>query len=175
MLSRRLIAAPVVAFVATVLVAAVIDTGQRTRAEAVGGPVRAITDPDVRAELSRIDDAMRAEARCVGRVECDESRAGSRVRSAASDIERWPVDSRFQGARQALANQLDARAAVLDQRAMAARDGRTSPAEAKRLDALTDAWRSARRATADAQLASGLIDRAEHRQVLADLIRGDGS
>lgn len=172
MLSRRLIAAPVVAFVATALVAAVIDTGQRTRGEPVVGPAHAAVDPAIDAENARIDAVMRSEVRCVGRVDCDASRSSARVRAAASEIERWPVDARFQGARQALAAQLLARSLVLQQQSMAAIDGRTSPAEATRLESLVESWRSARRSTADAQLRAGLIDRDDHRDVVADIIRG---
>lgn len=159
---RRLILAPIAAFVATAVVAAVIDTGQRTRAEAIQVAATSAVDRQAAAELRRVDELRRSERSCVGAADCAPARAGARVREAVVAIGAWPSEPRFSALRLRLARELTARSYLLDQLAMIEVDGRTSPAERARTDQLREHWIRESHAVLDAELAAGLIDRAEH-------------
>lgn len=167
---RRILIAPLVALVLVALVAAVIDAGQRTRMERGGLVSMQQADATARQEQYRIDALLASQSACVGERECAASNEGANICRSADEIASWPVDTRFNQSRRALHAMLLARATLVDQIAMSAIDGRTSPDEALRIEALHDAWVERALEEADTRRAAGLIDRSEHRHVRRELL-----
>jgi hypothetical protein len=171
MRSRRLIAVPLVVTASVLLVAAVVDAGDRARHAAVTVPAAVRSDPSIAAEWRRIDAALAIEQACSGPADCTASDASTRLRVAADQIDTWPREARFGRVRSRLSAQLVARAAVLDQlAAMDADDDRTA-IELERLDERARTWRRAASEFVDARYAAGMIDRdrrADERTSLRD-------
>lgn len=169
--ARRLVAAPAVALVAVLFVGAVIDAGQRSRAREVRSPTPVAEDPTISAEQLRVTEALRSATACAGALECGPGPAASRLRGAARRIDRWPPDGRYHAARDALQLQLEARAAVLEQRAAMAVDGATSERERERLAQLERGAVQAGRRSIDVRLAVGLLSREQHAEELGIILR----
>lgn len=172
---RRLVTAPVVALVATLLVGAVIDSGQRTRASQLRVPVPVTDDVELAAERLRIAATLRAAGSCARGRGCASSEDAAMLRAAARRIELWPAAARFEPARTSLQAQLTAEAAVLDQRAAMAVDHAVSSREQERLAQLERAALRASRRALDAQLALDLLTRDEHAERLAQQLQDDSS
>jgi hypothetical protein len=170
--ARRLIAVPVVALTAALLVGAIIDSGQRARMARAAGPEQLAipADPSLTAEARRIRQAADAAARCSSEASCSYEATAARVRREADAIDGWPIDRRFQHVRDTLRAQLLAEAAVLDQRAADAVDGRSTYATRARLRSLEQRHDAAILDAARAQRAAGLMTRPAY-DALVDEVR----
>ncbi len=170
--ARRLIAVPVVALTAALLVGAIIDSGQRARMARDAGPtpVTIPTDPSLAAEARRVRQALDSVARCSGAASCTTEATAARLRLEADSISTWPTDRRFQRVRDTLRTQLRAQAAVLDQRAADAVDGRSTYASRARLRALEARLDTATLDAIRAQRAAELITRATFDALFDELI-----
>ena len=169
--ARRLIAAPLIALVATMFVGAVIDSGQRARMTRAAGPVPlAVPEDPVRTvEAGRIQSAIEAGARCTGAASCTPEASAARVRGTAVELGTWAYDRRFQHVRASLQAQLLAQANVFDLRAAIAVDGRTSTTERARHQFLERRLDDATLEAARAQRAAGLISRAAYDAIVDEL------
>lgn len=169
--ARRLIAVPVAALAATLLVGAIIDSGQSARMARASGPAQVAipADSSLAAEARRVRQALDSAARCSGEAFCGPEATAARVRREADSISTWPTDRRFQRVRDTLRTELRAQAAVLDQRAADAVDDRSTYASRARLRALENRLDAARIDAAGAQRAAGLMSRAAFEALVDEL------
>ncbi len=170
--ARRLIAVPVAALAAVLLVGAVIDAGARSRETRAAADTAAaqIDDPAVAVEARRVREALAAADRCTGPADCTTSGAAARVRHAADAVAGWSWDQRFTNVRTTLRAQLLAQAALLEQRrVLEARSDEPTTADRARLEELEQRLDHAARATTIAQRSAGLIDRVAYDEAMARL------
>lgn len=169
--ARRLIAVPIVALAASLLVGAIIESGHRARMSRTAGPAQAAlpADPSLAAEARRVREAADSAARCSSAASCSQEATVARVRHAAAAIDGWPVDRRFTIVRQSLRTQLLAQATVLDQRAADAVDGQSTYASRASVRTLERRLDAATINSARAQRAAGLITRAAFDALVDEL------
>lgn len=168
---RRLITTPLLVLLAIALIAAVIDSGQRSQANTQNTIETKHADNGLLREQALIDDLIRTASYCQGSLECSSMKQGENMRKAAETISSWPLNPQFTQSRRALYQMLIAKSAVLDQSAMSAIDGQTSLDERDRLDELKHAWSDTALADVDARFAAGLIDRTERTRARLEIAR----